>query len=385
MGRSSNARMGTFVTTQYAGEVVRAYVPPPLPPDPPVRLERVQLLLEEANQALGRLDGIARVLPDISLFLHFYVRKEAVLSSQIEGMQSSLSDLLLFEMNDVPTSVALGDVQQVSNYVAALEHGLRRLPDLPLSSRLIREIHGILLSQGRGSDQTPGEFRRSQNWIGGTRPGNAFFVPPPWERVEELMGQLEKFLHTDYPGLSPLVKAGLAHVQFESIHPFLDGNGRLGRLLITFLLCANRILREPLLFLSLYFKTNRETYYELLTQVRKTGDWESWLDYFLRGVKETSAQAISAAEQVLVLFADDRKKMEANNSSSTLGRVFSHAQAHPLVQISSAAQELELSYPTVADALRRLSELGIMKEITGRQRNRIFSYEAYLNILAEGT
>ncbi len=226
---------------------------------------------------MGRLDGFVSALPDLSTILCAHVRKEAVLSSQIEGTQSSLSDLLLFENSEVP-GMPLQDVQEVSNYVAALNHGLARLRGgFPLSLRLIREIHRILLAHGRGSDKEPGEFRRSQNWIGGTRPGNAVFVPPPPDVVTECMGQLEHFLHEERPDIPVLIKAGLAHVQFETIHPFLDGNGRLGRLLITFLLCAGGALREPILYLSLYLKTNRATYYELLNRVRETGDWETWI------------------------------------------------------------------------------------------------------------
>jgi Fic family protein len=275
-----SARLGTYIVSSVGGEKVRAFVPPPLPPAPPLLLADLQVRLEQANQALGRLDGLASILPNLPHFIYMYVRKEAVLSSQIEGTQSSLSDLLLFESAEAP-GVPLPDVQEVSNYVAAMNHGLRRLREgFPLSLRLIREIHATLLARGRGSDKQPGEFRRSQNWIGGTRPGNAHFVPPPPEQVMESMGALELFLHTDRPDLPVLVKAGLVHVQFESIHPFLDGNGRVGRLLIVFLLCAAGVLREPILYLSLYFKTHRQRYYELLDRVRTEGDWgwsSSWM------------------------------------------------------------------------------------------------------------
>jgi len=271
-----NPRLGTYVVKKFGEESFRAFVPPPLPPDPPVKLEALQRLLEEANQALGRLDGLASILPDPSLFIYLYVRKEAVLSSQIEGTQSSLSDLLLFESEEAP-GVPIEDVQEVSNYVAAMNHGLRRLHEgFPLSLRLIREIHKVLLSRGRGSDKHPGEFRTSQNWIGGTRPGNAAFVPPPPEKIMECMGALETFLHHESRDLPVLIKAALAHVQFETIHPFLDGNGRLGRLLITFLLRVAGAIGEPILYLSLYFKTHRQQYYELLDRVRTAGDWEAW-------------------------------------------------------------------------------------------------------------
>jgi Fic family protein len=282
-----NSRLGTYITRKFGDESVRAFVPPPLPPDPPVKLEPFQRLLEDANLAVGRLDGLASILPDSSFFIYLYVQKEAVLSSQIEGTQASLSDLLLFKIEEVP-DVPIEDVLQASNYLAAMDHGLRRLNEgFPLSLRLIREIHEVLLSHGRGSDKHPGEFRTSQNWIGGTRPGNAVFVPPPPENVTECMGALETFLHYESPDLPLLIKAAMAHVQFETIHPFLDGNGRLGRLLITFLLHAAGAIREPILYLSLYFKTNRQQYYELLDRVRTTGDWETWLEFFLNGVKET--------------------------------------------------------------------------------------------------
>src|SRR5450631_3031166 len=302
-----NQRLGRYSVSTFVGESVRALVPPPLPPVPPVRLDALQVLLEQANQALGRLDGLASVLPDLSLFIYAYVRKEAVLSSQIEGTQSSLSDLLLFENEEAP-GVPIEDVQEVSNYVAALYHGLKRMREgFPLSLRLIREIHQVLLAQGRGSDKAPGEFRRTQNWIGGTRPGNATFVPPPPDLVMECMGQLELFLHLETQELPLLIRAGLIHVQFETIHPFLDGNGRLGRLLITFLLCASGALREPILYLSLFFKTHRQVYYDLLTGVRTKGNWEAWLEFFLTGVKETADQAFQAARRILTLLEADRK------------------------------------------------------------------------------
>ncbi len=275
------------------GEDVRLYVPRPLPPDPPLALGPEDIdRLERANRALGRLDALAQLLPDPDLFLYFYVRKEAVLSSQIEGTQSSLSDLLLFETDSAP-GVPLDDVQEVSRYVAAMNHGIERLRgDFPLSLRLVREIHEKLLAKGRGAGKEPGQFRRSQNWIGGSRPGNAFYVPPPPEMVVECLGRLEKFIHDDPVKTPTLLKAALVHVQFETIHPFLDGNGRLGRLLITLILCNEGALRQPLLYLSLYFKQHRERYYELLQRVRTTGDWESWIRFFLEGVEQTAGQAV---------------------------------------------------------------------------------------------
>lgn len=381
-----NQRLGRYAVSLKGGETVRAFIPPPLPPVPPIDLNPLQGLLEQANQALGRLDGLASALPDVGLLLYAYVRKEAVLSSQIEGTQSSLSDLLLFESEEAP-GVPLEDVQEVSNYVAALDYGLRRLREgFPLSLRLLREIHGVLLSHGRGSDKEPGEFRRSQNWIGGTRPGNAAFVPPPPQHVMELMGQLELFLHAEHRELPLLVKAGLAHVQFETIHPFLDGNGRLGRLLIAFLLCAQGALRQPILYLSLYFKTHRQAYYDLLTRVRTHGDWEDWMAFFLDGVKSTSGQAVHAARRILDLMAADRKKMEAlGRPAASVLRVHVHAQTHPILSIASAAKAMGISFPTAAAAVEHLQELGVLREITGRQRSRLFAYGSYLDILNEGT
>jgi Fic family protein len=379
-------RLGRYVVTHYGDEVVRAYVPSPLPPTPPVRLENMQRLLEQANQALGRLDGLASMLPDLSLFIYGYVRKEAVLSSQIEGTQSSLSDLLLYENNQAP-GVPLTDVEEVSHYVAALNHGLDRMRGgFPLSLRLIREIHGVLLSRGRGSEKQPGEFRQSQNWIGGSRPGNAAFVPPPPDAVPECMNDLELFLHDERSNLPLLIKAGLVHVQFETIHPFLDGNGRLGRLLITFLLCAAGVLREPILYLSLYFKQHRSAYYELLDRVRAKGDWEAWLDFFLTGIRDTATQGAAAAQRILDVFAEDLRKIEElGRPAASALRVFEHAQRNPIISIPDTAAKIGNSAPTVAKSVEHLRQLGILRERTGRQRHRLFTYQRYLAILNEGT
>lgn len=377
---------GEYAVTSTTGESVRAFVPRPLPPDPPLVLDAFHPLLDRANQALGRLDGLSTLLPDTELFLYLYVRKEAVLSSQIEGTQSSLSDLLLFE-NEVAPGVPIDDVREVSNYVAAMQHGLERLRDgFPLSLRLIREIHGILLQDGRGGDRTPGEFRRSQNWIGGTRPGNAAFVPPPPERLMECLDSFEKFLHDETQTLPLLVQLGLIHVQFETIHPFLDGNGRLGRLLITLLLCARGALREPLLYLSLYFKTHRAVYYDLLQRVRTQGVWEEWLAFFLEGAEVTAKQAADAAVELIRLFEADRKRIQAiGRSALSALRVHEYMQKKPLINIGLAARALNLSVPTVSGALARLAELGIAREVTGRERDRIFAYTQYLNIVSAGT
>lgn len=382
----AKSRLGRYVAKVFEGETVRAFVPPPLPPVPPVQLDRLQLLLEQANQAVGRLDGLASLLPDLSLLLYAYVRKEAVLSSQIEGTQSSLSDLLLFENEEIP-GAPIEDVQEVSNYVAAMNHGLKRLrAGFPLSLRLIREIHEILLSKGRGRGKQPGEFRRSQNWIGGSRPGNAAFVPPPPELVQECLGQFELFLHEKESGLPLLVKAGLIHVQFETIHPFLDGNGRLGRLLITFLLCAQGALREPILYLSLYFKSNRIAYYELLDRVRTRGDWEAWLDFFLIGVRDTADQAAGAARRIIALFEQDQKKIEGlGRPAASVLRVFQYMQRNPIVAIPTTARKIGISAPTVTKSLMHMIDLGILQEVTGRERHRLFVYDRYLAILNEGT
>jgi cell filamentation protein, protein adenylyltransferase len=378
---------GRFVHRSTAHEPFEAFVPNALPPEPPIDLggERSERL-SEATLALGRLDGVFIVLPDKLHFLYQYVRKEAVLSSQIEGTQSSLSDLLLFEAEEAP-GVPLDDVVEVSQYVAALQHGLGRIRGgFPISARLFREIHRVLLSRGRGSDRDPGEFRRSQNWIGGTRPGNARFVPPPPEDVVELMSGLELFLHGREAKLPPLIKAALAHVQFETIHPFLDGNGRVGRLLITLLLCEAGVLTEPLLYLSLYFKAHRERYYELLQQVRVDGDWEAWVDFFLDGVTHTARGAVDTAHRALDLIARDRDRIgEIGRVSSSVLRVFSVLQKQPVITIGQADPRIGLSRPTIGAAFRRLEDLGIVREVTGRKRGQVFVYRDYLDILSEGT
>ncbi len=378
---------GRYESTSVGGEQVRAFVPSPLPPEPPLALDgALQQAAERAVLALGRLDGASALLPDKALFLYTYVRKEAVLSSQIEGTQSSLSDLLLFELDEVP-GVPLDDVVEVSNYVAAMEHGLARLRGgFPLSSRLIREIHGALMARGRGSDKDPGEFRRSQNWIGGTRPGNARFVPPPPHLVPDAMAALERFLHAEQDGLPVLLRAGLAHVQFETIHPFLDGNGRVGRLLITFLLCHAGVIQEPLLYLSLYFKQNRARYYELLDEVRRTGDWEAWLAFFLEGVQKTAEGAVSTAQRLADMFKADRTRIEptGRRAGSAL-RVHEALKARPILSMPETCRGTGLSFPAAASAMDLLTELGIARELTGKRRNRLFVYDQYLSTLNEGT
>ena len=383
-------KTGDYLTQTVTGESYQAYMPAPLPPEPPLVLDGGLLqLMDQANRALGRLDGISRVWPNSSHFLnqllYQYVRKEAVLSSQIEGTQSSLSDLLLYELQETP-GVPLDDVQDVSSYVAALNHGLARIREgFPLSLRLLREIHGILLATGRGADKSPGEFRRSQNWLGGSRPGNAVFVPPPPDRLMDCLGPFEHFLHDEPEPMPSLIKAALAHVQFESIHPFLDGNGRLGRMLITLLLCNDKVLQEPSLYLSLHFKIHRMDYYDHLQRVRTEGDWESWLRFFLTGVTETATEATDAAQKLWTLFDEDRSRIQAQGKiAGTALRVHDLLQQRPIVSITAACKALELTHPAVNKSLRKLEELGIVREITGRQRNRLYLYEAYMVILSQG-
>ena len=326
------------------------------------------------------------LLPNTSLFIYAYVRKEALVSSQIEGTQSSFSDLLLYESDQVP-GVPIEDVREVSDYVAALDHGLKRLRGgFPLSLRLLREIHGVLLRGGRGGDKTPGEFRRSQVWIGGSRPGNARFVPPPPDKVIECMGALEKFLHGDPIETPALLKAALAHVQFETIHPFLDGNGRLGRLLITFLLCAEGALSEPILYLSLHFKSRRQEYYDHLQRVRTHGDWEGWVRFFLEGVNATSEEAVSTTRKILALFEKHRRDLEKfGRAAASAFRVHEYLQKKPITGIREMERDLGLTYPTVAGALDRMKEQRMVKELTGFKRNRVFAYAPYVELLSEGT
>jgi Fic family protein len=379
------SRLGTYVTSTVSGESVRAFIPPPLPPAG-LDLSGLHGQLDQANQELGRLNGMTKLLPDIRFLLYLYVRKEALVSSQIEGTQSSFTDLLLFE-NKAKPHVPVEDVEEVSNYVAALQHGLRRLRGgFPLSLRLIRELHAILLKGGRGANKMPGEFRRSQNWIGGSRPRIASFVPPPPERLMECLDEFEKFLHHEEHGLPVMVQAGLMHVQFESIHPFLDGNGRLGRLLITLLLCAKGALSEPLLFLSLFFKLHRSRYYELLQRVRTEGAWEEWLAFFLDGAASTAQEATDIAERTVKLFAKDRGKIEKiGRASKSALRVHELMQTHPYLRIGTATRALKLTVPTVTSALKHLIELGIVKEISGKQRDRLFAYSQYVRMVSGDT
>ena len=378
-----SSRIGTFATTRVGGESVRAYVPTALPPRPPLDLARLQKPLEAAQIALGRLEGVSSILPDADRFIFAYVRKEAVLSSQIEGTQSSLSDLLAFEADK---QVSSDDLRETSNYVSAMTHGLTRLREgFPLSSRLIRDIHRELLASGRGSLKDPGEFRRSQNWIGGTRPGNAIFVPPPPHLVDELMSDLEKYLHDDSDPLPLLLRAGLAHVQFETIHPFLDGNGRVGRLLITFILCAGGALTQPILYLSLFLKQHRSRYYELLQAVRTKGVWEDWLEFFLDGIATTAAQAAQTAQAMRALFQKDKDVLtQAGRQGMAAIRVIEAMQTQPVTSAKTLVEQAGLSLPTVGRAIETLQKIGMIDEITGKQRDRIYAYTDYIALLNSG-
>lgn len=377
---------GRYVDVAAAGESFRAFVPAPLPPRPPINwTPPLRARFDAALVALGRLDATTDLLPNAALILYSFVRKEAVLSSMIEGTQSSLADLLLFELDEQP-GVPVEDAGEVSRYVAALEHGTKRLRgNFPLSLRLLREVHKVLLGSGRGGALTPGEFRRSQVWLGGTRPGNAVFVPPPANELADCLKSFERFLHDEPESTPPLVRAALAHVQFETIHPFLDGNGRVGRLLIALQLTADGLLREPLLYLSLHFKEHRQTYYELLNRVRESGDWEAWLEFFAEAVESSAVQASDSARRLLDVVSKDAGRIE------TLGRpavsalaVHLALQRQPIATAASLGAATGLSPATVNKSLAHLERLAIVKELTSRQRGRVFSYAPYIAILNEG-
>lgn len=378
---------GRYVNVSTAGETVRAFVPARLPPEPPIQWTPVlRNRFDAALLALGRLDGVADLLPNAALLLYSFVRKEAVLSSMIEGTQSSLADLMLHELDEQP-GVPLDDVREVSLYVSALEHGLKRLRGgFPLSLRLLREVHSVLLGHGRGARKSPGEFRRSQNWIGGTRPGNAVFVPPPPHQLPECLGHLERFLHDEPEMTPPLVKAALAHVQFETIHPFLDGNERVGRLLITLQLCTEGLLREPLVYPSLHFKVHRQTYYELINTVRLNGDWELWLEFFADAMVASATQAAESAKRLLELAQTDRRRIEGlGRAAASALAIHQVLQRQPIATVASLVTATRISPATVNKSLAHLERLGIVAELTSRRRGRVFGYARYVDILTEGT
>lgn len=364
-----------------------AYVPAELPPDPPLTLDGEAIdLLSKADQALGKLDGVGTLIPNPDLFVGMYVRKEALLSSQIEGIDSTLDEVIRFEEGDQPSDgKRLRDTAEVVNYVRALNHGINRLADLPLSLRLIREIHAELMRGVRGDGKAPGEFRVTQNWIGGRGAdlANATFVPPPVPQMKQALDNLEKFLHerrerADRAHHPVIVECALVHAQFETIHPFLDGNGRLGRLLIALLLHERRILSRPLLYISLYLKANRLEYYDRLTAVRKNGDWEGWTKFFLRGVTQTGLEAFETARKVIA-FREQAVRTAGALGSNEL-KLVEFLFGHPLTDIQTAQRHLGVSYNTAAGAIGRLEKAGLLSETTGRQRNRLFRFAAYLDL-----
>lgn len=379
-----SSRVGRFVR-QIEG--YRAFIPEPLPPQPPISMDDELIeILSKADRALGRLDGVVSVLPNPDFFVAMYVRHEAVLSSQIEGTQSTLEDVLEWEIeahnDDRPK-----DVEEVINYIAAMNHGLQRLSEFPLSLPLIQEIHALLLRDVRGAHREPGQFRRTQNWIGasGCTLSNAIFVPPPPHEMQRALGDFEKFLHSERP-LPLLIHCGLAHVQFETIHPFLDGNGRVGRLLITFLLCQREVLQRPLLYLSLYLKKHRAEYYDRLMAVRSDGHWESWLKFFLRGVAETSLSATRTARDILQLRESGRESVSQMARYSTTGhRLFDFLFQHPLVTVRMVEAHLGCSYATANSLIGQFAtpKLGFLEEVSGGQRNRRFRFKPYLALFDE--
>jgi len=377
---------GKYITTSTVGETVEAFLPASLPPVPDIQWgSELRQQFERAYLALGRLDSISGLLPDTGLFLYMYVRKEAVLSSMIEGTQSSLSDLLMYEL-DQPSGVPLDDVHEVSNYVAALNHGIQRLEEgFPISVRLLKELHQVLLTSGRGSSKQPGRLRRSQNWIGGSRPGNAMFVPPPAKELPDALSDLERFIHDEKQVTPAVLKAALTHLQFETLHPFLDGNGRLGRLLITLILVDQKILQQPLLYLSLYFKSHRQEYYKLLNQVRLNGDWESWLAFFATAVEETANAAVTTARALMQLSEADAETLHTQQrQSATLNKMHQALLKRPIVTAAWLQEQTGMAPATIQSGLQKLEQLGIVQELTGKQRDRVYAYKNYIAILDQG-
>ena len=373
-------RVGKYLVQKTGNEIYKIYLPAKLPIE--IQMDQLYSSLEKATLALGELNNLTKNIPNPLLFIYMYVRKEALLSSQIEGTQSSFSDLILFESQQMP-NVSLDDVEEVSNYVKAINYGIKKLKNgFPLSLRLIREIHAILLSGMRGDNKSPGEFRKSQNWIGGTRPGNALFVPPSPELMMKFLGNLEEFFHN--PNQLALIKAGISHAQFETIHPFLDGNGRIGRLLIILLLYANGVLEEPILYLSLYLKQNRNTYYNLLQDTRDHGAWEAWLEFFLDGIYQTSKQAIETIKQINELFVVDQANVgNLGRIRFSCTKVLKYMQKLPQVSVDIISRELKISAPTARSVLNCMVKIEVLQEITGKKRDKIYVYKNYLNILEE--
>jgi Fic family protein len=384
---TTSTRAGRWVRQQAGAEGFSAFVPATLPPSPPLKFSpELQRLSEAAGRALGRLEGVSASLePDRLLYM--YVRKEAVLSSAIEGTQSTLSDLLRFEAEGAP-GTPVDDVREVSRYVAALQYGIGRIRSgkLPLSLRLMREIHKVLIKGGRGGVQAPGEFRRTQNWVGGSRPGNAKFVPPPPHDMLAALDNLEHFLHDEDGFTPPVIKAGLAHAQFETIHPFLDGNGRVGRLLVSLMLVVDGVLSQPFLYLSLYFREQRADYYDALQRVRTHGDWEGWLRFYLIGVEAVARQAADTVTALVALFEQDRSRIQTlGRSAGSALQVYDVLRRRIVVSIPGVAKEAGVTWPTAKAALERLRALGIVAESTGRRRDRLYTYTSQLEILNRGT
>jgi len=381
---------GRYESTTVAGEEVSVFVPRPLPPaDPPLVLnDDARALHQRAEQGLARLEFAGQMVPSLEWFIYAFVRKEAVVSSQIEGTQCTLIDLLTFEAEATVASASDADVQEVCNYLDALGYARQQITSdrgLPIAMRLLNETHGLLMRGVRGEDKQPGEVRRSQNWIGGTRPGNAAFVPPPAHLLGELLTEFEKYIHA-YDDLPPLVRAGLLHVQFETIHPYLDGNGRIGRLLVTLLLEHLGVLSSPLLYLSLFFKRHRDEYYRRLAAVRTDGDWEGWISFFLEAVATIANEATDAARDIFSLVSRDRQcVLDAKSSSVIAARLFELLPQHPIVTIAKVTSLLETTKPTANKAVTALVDAGVLVERTGRKRDRTFSYNAYLDLLRTGT
>ncbi len=375
-------RSGGYVR-QPAG--FRAFVPKPLPPTPPVEISNDLLAaLSRADRALGRLDGSTETLPNPDLFVLMYVRKEAVLSSQIEGTQATLLDVLEFEVKGGHAD-RTGDADEVLNYVNAMNYGLRRLKRLPVSSRLIREIHAKLMAGVRGGEKNPGEFRRSQNWVGppGSTISSASYVPPPVSEMQSALSDLEKFIHDPTP-MAALIKVGLVHSQFETIHPFLDGNGRVGRLLITFMLCEREVLKRPLLYLSHYFKQNQREYYQRLAAVHEEGDWEGWLLFFLQGVAQVSNEATETARMIVNLREQHRKLVgDRMKASQRALKLLENLFFNPIVPVAMVEKYTGLSFANANELVKRFVEMGLLREITGKPRNRMFAYQPYLELFAE--
>lgn len=383
MNSTAQNRAGQYVRQQTG---YSAFIPASLPPDPALEIDaEMHTLLSRADRALGRLDGSIQTLPDPDLFVFMYVRKEAVLSSQIEGTQSSLNDVLEAEAA-VFDPERPNDVGEVINYVDAMNHGLGRLAELPVSGRLIREIHARLLKDVRGQEKNPGEFRTTQNWIGPARCTlmDATFVPPPADRLAECISELEQFIHGD-DHLPALIKIGLIHAQFETIHPFLDGNGRVGRLLITFLLCENDILIRPVLYISHYFKENRREYYELLQNVRDKGAWEPWIKFFLTGIATVSNEATETARAIVALRERHRRLVQENfgRAAGNGLRILERLYQQPFITVSQIADHLNVTFPPANDLARRFVEAGILQEVTGQDRYRVFRYGPYIELFAE--